>query len=290
MAHGVSGTSCEYSITTTTSFPRVSLTGSIDCVSRDGGSGDSDQYGDALNDGSGLTAKGALHRAQALRGLKRVDTTLKGDDDTLPTCQPRELAPWLPIYHFIDDMVAGPGGKPVQRHGLNDANAIGWSGEHYFVMTQDNFAFAHYRSKDLVHWERLPVALPKPAWDGALSLMSPDDGGPVIMYDLPPEPSHLGMARLKNTSDDQLIEWEGYVVGAPLTIDRSKFEPSIQPPNSPTCCSPPGGFVPRCSALIKALNCQGLMFPSAIWKNQGGKFQSEHTSTSPPQPDFHWQF
>ena len=191
----------------------------------------------------------------------------------LATCQPRERAPWLPIFHFVDVVVAGPDGKPVQRHGLNDANAIGYSGEHYFVMTQDDFTFAHYRSKDLAHWERLPVALPKPAWDGALSLLSAEDGGPVILYDLPPEPSHLGMARLKNASDTQLIEWESYVGAAPLTIDRTQFEPSIQPPNSPTCCSPPGGSVPTCSALVKPPLCQGVMFPSAIWKDEAGKFQ-----------------
>lgn len=96
----------------------------------------------------------------------------------LASCQPRSLAPWLPLYHFIGDVVAGPDGMLRQRFGLNDANAIGYSGAHFFVMTQDDFAFAHYRSKDLAHWERLPVALPKPAWDGALSLLSAEDGGP----------------------------------------------------------------------------------------------------------------
>ena len=33
----------------------------------DGGLGDANQYGDARNDGAGLSPKGLLHRAQALR-------------------------------------------------------------------------------------------------------------------------------------------------------------------------------------------------------------------------------
>ena len=32
----------------------------------DGGLGDNNQYGDALNDGTGLTEKGVLHRQRAL--------------------------------------------------------------------------------------------------------------------------------------------------------------------------------------------------------------------------------
>lgn len=216
---------------------------------------------------------GAVPHPGRCRGTQPPPTPPAPGPTPLATCQPRHLAPWLPIYHFVDVVVLGPDGKPVQLHGLNDANAVGFSGGYYFVMTQDNFAFAHYRSKDLAHWERLPVALPRPAWDGALSLLSEEDGGPVILYDLPPEPSHLGMARLKNASDAQLISWESYVGGAPLTIDRTKFEPSIQPPNSPTCCSPPGGSVPRCTNVVKPPHCQGIMFPSAIWKDENGKFQ-----------------
>jgi hypothetical protein len=38
----------------------------------DGGLGDSNEYGDARNDGGGLTAKGELHRAQALRDAKQA--------------------------------------------------------------------------------------------------------------------------------------------------------------------------------------------------------------------------
>jgi hypothetical protein len=38
----------------------------------DGGTGDSNQYGDALNDGTGLTAKGKLHRAQAQKQCNRL--------------------------------------------------------------------------------------------------------------------------------------------------------------------------------------------------------------------------
>ena len=79
-----------------------------------------------------------------------------------------------------------------------------FSGGYYHVMTQDHFQFAHYRSRDLAKWERLPIALPRPAWDGALSMLPAAEGGPVILYDLPPEPSHLGMARLKNASVTQV--------------------------------------------------------------------------------------
>ena len=179
----------------------------------------------------------------------------------------------MSIFHFMGPVTSTePGGKPVSCC-VNDANAIAFSGGHYHVFTQDKFQFAHYRSKDLVRWERRPIALPRPAWDGALSLLPPDDGGAVILYDLPPEPSNLAMARIaaNATHPADLEAWDTYVGGAPLTIDWSAVEPSIQKPDSPTCCSPSGGSIPPCTTPVKPPHCKGLFFPGPIWKDLNGQ-------------------
>jgi hypothetical protein len=193
----------------------------------------------------------------------------------LPSCQPRSKAPWISIYHLMGPVSADSGGH-LATGALNDANGLTFSGGYYHVFMQASFQWAHFRSADLQHWERLPLALGLPAWDGALSMLSAEDGGPVIIYDLCPEPSNLALARPKNVSDPALIEWDLYVGNAALTIDRSKFEPSIQPPNSPTCCGvtscgklgPPTD--PSWCNVTRSNGCQAVMFPGSIFKDLNG--------------------
>ena len=44
----------------------------------------------------------------------------------------------------------------------------------------------HVISKDLIHWQRLPPPIQPvttKTWDGSISMLPADDGGPIILYD-----------------------------------------------------------------------------------------------------------
>ena len=58
----------------------------------------------------------------------------------------------------------------------------------------------HVVSEDWVHWKWLKPAVPIDplhgvAWDGSVTLGLP--GGPVLLFDSPPEPSHVNVARVR---------------------------------------------------------------------------------------------
>ena len=45
------------------------------------------------------------------------------------------------------------------------------------------------------------------AWDGSVTILPPEAGGPVIVYDSPPEPSNVSIARATNAEDPLLLNW-----------------------------------------------------------------------------------
>ena len=220
-----------------------------------------------------------MPRVAALPAARQLQllASLLSSAVALPSCQPRSAAPWIPTYHLMGPVTADPNGHLVTGP-LNDANGLAFSGGFYHVFTQVSFQWAHFRSADLQTWERLPIALGLPAWDGALSMLPAEDGGAVIVYDLCPEPSNVALARPKKISDPALIEWDIYLGNASIAIDRSDFEPSIQPPNSPTCCGvtscgklgPPSD--PSWCKVVRSNGCQATFFPGSIWKDLNGNF------------------
>ena len=89
------------------------------------------------------------------------------------------------------------------------------------------------------------------SYDGSVSLLPPEQGGPVIIYDAMPDPPPDGLgddagwmavARAKNASDPYLIEWVKDP-GNPIWFDDGGNSTG-QPKNGP-------------------------VFPSEIWENDG---------------------
>jgi sucrose-6-phosphate hydrolase SacC (GH32 family) len=102
---------------------------------------------------------------------------------------------------------------PDQSCCVNDVNGIFTRNGVHHVMHQHGFlSIAHVVSTDLVHWHRVKDAVGgNPwkngnAWDGSVSLL-PEPIGPVIMYDSPPEPSNISLARAADPTDPFLVEW-----------------------------------------------------------------------------------
>jgi len=83
----------------------------------------------------------------------------------------------------------------------------------------------HVISRDLIHWQRLPPPIQPvtlKTWDGSITLLPVEDGGPVILYDAQDgkfgshgQDTHIGgrdspivgVARLVNPSDHYLLNW-----------------------------------------------------------------------------------
>jgi beta-fructofuranosidase len=76
----------------------------------------------------------------------------------------------------------------------------------------------HVISKDLVHWQRLPPPIQPVTtrtWDGSISMLAKEDGGPLILYDAEDgklragsgDRPILGVARLADPNDKYLMTW-----------------------------------------------------------------------------------
>lgn len=79
---------------------------------------------------------------------------------------------------------------------INDVSAVVKHGDVFHVFHQccQNH-WDHVVSRDLMHWQRLPSPVAPstdPAewfdaggsWDGSLTMLPPNEGGPVIVYDV----------------------------------------------------------------------------------------------------------
>ena len=118
-----------------------------------------------------------------------------------------------PIYHIMGAINSLAHQWPDQSCCVNDVNGIfTYKGVHH-VMHQHGFlSIAHVVSTDLVRWYRVKDAVGgNPwkngnAWDGGVSLL-PEPIGPIILYDSPPEPSNISLARAADPDDPFLVEW-----------------------------------------------------------------------------------
>ena len=157
-------------------------------------------------------------------------------------CRPRADAPYLPIFHIVGN-ITETGGGSFTTEAINDVSKImEYKGVwHVFHQCCQNH-WDHVVSDDLLHWRRLPPPVRPTAdpaewydargsYDGSISLLAPEHGGPVMLYDAMPNPppdtwhgprgissssSRLGLgddtgwmavARPKNASDPYLREW-----------------------------------------------------------------------------------
>lgn len=107
------------------------------------------------------------------------------------------------------------------KNWMNDPNGPVFFNGKYHLFNQYNpdgavwghMSWAHSISDDLAHWKHLPIALlPDQAYDnggvfsGSMTII---DGAPIISYTcVGPQGQLQCLARAKNASDPQLIEWE----------------------------------------------------------------------------------
>ena len=123
----------------------------------------------------------------------------------------------------------------------------------------------HLISRDLIHWQRLPPPiqpLTTKTWDGSISMLPPEDGGPLIIYDAQDgkqlssglgDSPILGVARLSDPKDKYMLKW--------VRDSRNPVE-----------------FLPTKE--------NSTYFPSTVWKNgnhwnfvaQGKRYQSNDSS------------
>eukprot|EP01043_Picozoa_sp_COSAG02_P001911 COSAG02_NODE_42_length_46522_cov_109.704478_24_plen_547_part_00 len=132
-------------------------------------------------------------------------------------CGPYHTTPdgldYGPQFHIMGAINSLAHQWPDQSCCVNDVNGIFTRNGVHHVMHQHGFlSIAHVVSTDLVHWHRVPDAVGAnpwhdgSAWDGSVSLL-PEPIGPIIMYDSPPEPSNISLARAADTTDPFLLKW-----------------------------------------------------------------------------------
>jgi len=134
-------------------------------------------------------------------------------------CQQNNEFPMLPIFHIIGNVTKSTDGS-IKLEPINDCSGVTYYGGLYHVWHQccQNH-WDHVISKDLIHWQRLPPPIQPvtlKTWDGSISMLPAEDGGPVIIYDaqdgkmsrgnLGDRPI-LGVARLKDPKDKYLMTW-----------------------------------------------------------------------------------
>ena len=160
-------------------------------------------------------------------GSRRAEELGRGED---PIRQHLQADPQRPQYHFLP-----------RANWMNDPNGpIQWKGYyHLFYQYNPNGAYwgdmhwGHARSKDLVHWTHLPVALAPttggPDKNGCFSGSAfINDGTPILVYTgASPEVQCLA------TGDDQMITWKKFggnpvISSPPAGLDVAGFrDPTI---------------------------------------------------------------
>ena len=179
----------------------------------------------------------------------------------------------LPIFHIIGNVTAMVGGS-VKLEPINDVSGVTFYNGLYHIWHQccQNH-WDHVISKDLIHWQRLPPpiqggnhavwgATGERTYDGSISMLPMEDGGPIFLYDSPDKIPKgwpgcgeciLSIARL-NRTDDKYLQL--------FTRDEQGGDP----------------------VLIKSRPGQKPVdFPSTIWKNgdhwnflaQGARFTTK---------------
>eukprot|EP01043_Picozoa_sp_COSAG02_P036643 COSAG02_NODE_2698_length_8208_cov_10.377482_1_plen_611_part_00 len=181
-------------------------------------------------------------------------------------CQPNAVQPMLPIFHIIGNVTKSTSGDGnITLEPINDCSGITFHHGVYHLWHQccQNH-WDHVISRDLIHWQRLPPPiqpLTTKTWDGSISMLPVEDGGPVILYDAQDgkelgsglgDSPILGVARLLDPNDKYMLKW-------------------AREPNNPVV------FIPKRNSTY---------FPSTVWKNgdhwnfiaQGKRFQSNDSS------------
>ncbi|NBC67705.1 glycoside hydrolase family 32 protein [Paenibacillus sacheonensis] len=130
---------------------------------------------------------------------------------------------YRPIYHFLPE-----------KNWMNDPNGLLYFNEEYHLFYQynpdadhwDTMHWGHAKSKDLVHWEHLPIGLHPSLELGELHCYSGcavnDDGVPTILYTSVGEGERSaadGPEQWLATSRDGMASWEKHPDNPVLTLE-----------------------------------------------------------------------
>ena len=180
-------------------------------------------------------------------------------------CQPNDEQPMLPIFHIIGNVTKNADNS-IKLEAINDCSGVTfyeglWHVWHQvrreieddrcgYILVSLSLSLPHSLlpslppqccqshwdhiiSKDLVHWQRLPPPIQPVTtrtWDGSISMLPAEDGGPLILYDAedgklntlapnerelgplgnvlaPLDRPILGVARLADPNDKYLMTW-----------------------------------------------------------------------------------
>ena len=137
--------------------------------------------------------------------------------------------PMRPQYHF----------RPLARW-MNDPNGPLWHRGWYHLFFQHNpygdrwgnIHWGHARSRDLVRWEHLPIAMAPSGWLGEDHMFSgcatrDGDGRPVLLYTSvgSGRPYQQWAAVARDPADPRLSDWQKLDANPLLTIDDSPGQP-----------------------------------------------------------------
>ena len=109
----------------------------------------------------------------------------------------------LPTFHIIGNVSQSTDGS-IMLEPINDASGVTYYKGLYHVWHQccQNH-WDHVISKDLIHWQRLPPPIQSGAgaavwgatgqrtYDGSISILPMEDGGPVFLYDVCASPPFI---------------------------------------------------------------------------------------------------
>ena len=161
-----------------------------------------------------------------LLALLVVVGTASAAGPTPLACQPNAEQPMLPVFHVIGNVTKNTDNS-IKLEPINDCSGVTFYEGIWHVWHQCcQSHWDHIISKDLVHWQRLPPPIQPVTtrtWDGSISMLPKEDGGPLILYDAEDGkgPVHnaagvpvgsgdrpiLGVARLADPADKYLMTW-----------------------------------------------------------------------------------
>ena len=149
-----------------------------------------------------------------------ITAQLQSNTASNPTplaCQKNIDQPMLPVFHIIGNVTKNPDSS-IKLEAINDCSGVTFYEGIWHIWHQCcQSHWDHVISKDLIHWQRLPPPI-QPAttrtWDGSISMLPKEDGGPLILYDAEDgklgsgDRPIIGVARLTDPNDKYLMKFK----------------------------------------------------------------------------------
>ena len=161
----------------------------------------------------GVRTRSLLQLALWLRAVPTstapaLEGGLPGQRQLGAQCQPRDINPFMPVFHILGNFSQGDGLQPDQ---INDVSSVfRYRGVWHVFHQFGQHGWAHVVSRDGAHWQRLRNPLVpdvncslrntcydgRTSADGSLTVREGvNSGQPVIIYDIAPSPPPLRAAK-----------------------------------------------------------------------------------------------